>query len=381
MTAVEGFVSRIYDCAANPELWPETLTAIRDHLDAAYVMVGVTDIAPLLRGEVPNTVFKNSPWDTTQLATVGRHIHTMPGYHSLFRADIDQAWVQMWECSEQDFRASEFYRAWVAPQKLRDCINVPFFRRPITAGLITAASYDGRALFNEEDANFLIELAPHLRRTLAISDMVDRGRLAIALFRRVLDTLTTAIFIVAQGQRIEFANEAAETILSEGKLLRRSQGALTTARPGPSAEALDDALIRAAQGEKALGIKGIGVPLMCATGERAAAYVLPLAGTDLRAAMGNGYCAVFVAQRGEQLPMTIEVLRTVYDLTQSEARIAALIAKGDSPEAIAEALAIAVSTVRSHIKGALAKTGTHTQAALAACIHELVPPVADAAPS
>ena len=95
-----------------------------------------------------------------------------------------------------------------------------------------------------------------------------------------------------------------------------------------------------------------------------------------RGAMGSGHCAVFVAQRGEHQPMAIEILRTMFDLTISEARIATLIAKGDGPQAIAESLGISVNTVRSHLQHAYAKTGSPDQTALSALVNGLMPPVA-----
>ena len=87
-----------------------------------------------------------------------------------------------------------------------------------------------------------------------------------------------------------------------------------------------------------------GVPLMDNDGERLAAYVLPIAGKDVRGAIGLGHCAVFVAKRGEHQPMAMEILRTMFDLTVMEARIALLVARGDGPQSIADALKLSIHT-------------------------------------
>jgi DNA-binding CsgD family transcriptional regulator/PAS domain-containing protein len=376
VSGIEKFVSGIYDCAANPALWPDTLTSIRDHMNLAYAMVGFTDLAPFFRGQVPEQNLKFSPWDSVLIKAQGPHIQKMPGYQNLFNTEVDQPWVQMWECSEEELHATEFYNDWVKPQGLRDAINVPFFRRPATVGVVTAVSYEGRELFNEQEAAFVAELSPHIRRAVAISDMIDQNKHMMTLFKHVLDALSTAVFIIGAGHQIKYANAAAEDLLSAGQLLRRDNGMLTAGKRNvTAAAALEDALSRAAHGDSTLGIKGIGVPLTSATGERAAAYVLPISGKDVRGAMGAGFCSVFVAQRGEQLPMTIEVLRTIYDLTQAEARVASLIAKGDSAEMISEALGVSLNTVRTQIANSLTKTGTRNQTQLVAHIHELVPPL------
>ncbi len=370
----EEFISDIYDCAANPELWPETLMAIRDHFGAAYVQVGISDIAGLLSGGMPNTVYKNSPWDQHWLQEVGRHFQSMPGYNSLFYREIDQPWVQMQECTEDELRKSVFYQKWVAPQKLRDCITVPLVRRQMTAGFLSIASREGRALFNDKEAAFAAALSPHFRRAVAISDVVDRNRLELALHRSVLDQMSVPVIVVAAGRRIVIANAAAETMLSEGHLVKSVSGALAAARGD---EGLGDAIDRAGKGDLVIGLKGIGVPLVSTTGERAAAYVLPIAGKDLRSEMGKGFATVFLARRGEHLPTAIEVLRSMFDLSQMEARVAAMIANGTAPTDIAAALGSSVNTIRTHLKRAFEKTNTPTQSALTALINGLMPPVVE----
>jgi DNA-binding CsgD family transcriptional regulator len=164
-------------------------------------------------------------------------------------------------------------------------------------------------------------------------------------------------------------------MLSNGGVFSLSHGSLQAKRVAGLPSALDDAIDRALKGDVAIGISGIGVPLIDDSGERLAAYVLPIAGKDVRGAIGQGHCAVFIARRGEQQPMAIEILRTMFDLTAAEARIATLIAKGDGPQAIAESLGITVNTVRSHLQHAYAKTGTPDQTGLGGLVNGLMPPV------
>jgi DNA-binding CsgD family transcriptional regulator len=164
-------------------------------------------------------------------------------------------------------------------------------------------------------------------------------------------------------------------LLSDGNYLIQSNGMLQARRVAGDVSALDDAIDRASKGDAAIGITGIGVPLIGQNGDRAAAYVLPIAGKDLRGDLGQGHCAVFVARRGEQQPMAIEILRTLFDLTASEARIATLIAKGDGPQVIAESLGISVNTVRTHLQNTFAKTRAPDQTALSGLVNGLLPPV------
>jgi DNA-binding CsgD family transcriptional regulator len=195
------------------------------------------------------------------------------------------------------------------------------------------------------------------------------------LYRKVLDTLAVAVFIVGASGKVSFANAKADNLLSSGDLLRLAGGKVVAARTDLAGTKLEDAIARACKGDKILGISGIGVPLVGKSGERAAAYVLPIAGSDVRGQLGRGYAAVFLARRGEQQPMAIEILRTVFDLTPMEAKVAYATSLGDSTEAIAAAFGSSVETVRSHLKHIYVKADVGEKTALAARVNELLPPI------
>jgi DNA-binding CsgD family transcriptional regulator len=304
-------------------------------------------------------------------------LHLVPSIDYFANQDIDTYHIQSEHTDEIEFQKTQFYQEWVKPQKLRDNLGITYVRRPKLNGTIAAPSPDSRPLYSVDDGRFFNRLSPHIRRSMMINEIVDRGKLALALYRSVLDTLSVAVFVVGIGRRVVFCNAAAEQLLEDGKLVAKSAGALAARRDGKNSSALHEAMDRAAQGHAGIGVYGIGVPLVDEDGNRAAAYVLPIGGNDLRGDLGWGYAAIFIAGRDEQQPMAIEILRTVFDLTPAEARISALIAKGDNPIAIAEALGLSVNTVRSHLARCYAKTGAIDQIALAATIKALMPPLAE----
>ena len=61
-----------------------------------------------------------------------------------------------------------------------------------------------------------------------------------------------------------------------------------------------------------------------------------------------------------------------FDLTRAEARLAALVAAGTTPDGAARRLGVGRETVRSQLKAVFAKTGTHRQSELAALLLRLV---------
>jgi DNA-binding CsgD family transcriptional regulator len=65
------------------------------------------------------------------------------------------------------------------------------------------------------------------------------------------------------------------------------------------------------------------------------------------------------------------VLEQTFGLSPAEARLAALMATGISPERAAERLGLARATVRNQLKAVFAKTETHRQSEIVALLSRL----------
>jgi len=367
-TSSETLVSSIYDCAANPELWSGTLACIRDAVDAAYVSVSCAAPGYHSRRWLKCSAQADDSWLDRLDALSGK----IPHAAQLFNLPVDVAWTPLSQMSEPEFQKSEFYHEWVKPQNLRDFISLNYLKRNTSNGFLTIPTSTKRAPVNAGNRQLVEQLSPHIRRALLINDLTDHSNLATSLCRQVLDKVSVAVFVVGQGRHLLFTNSAGEALLSAGNKVSTSAGVMKMSHVAGQASALDNAMDRALNTHRAPGFTGAAVPLTGKDGSRAAAYVLPLAG---RAVLGSGHCAVFVTGHGEQHPMAMEMLRSMFDLTHSEARVALMIARGEGPQHISDVLGIKVNTVRTHLKHSFAKTDTSDQTSLAGCINALLPPV------
>jgi DNA-binding CsgD family transcriptional regulator len=371
----DKLIGAIYDCAANPELWPNAMGMVRDAVGGAYALAGFVDMTEVALGRPPVLTRVNSTWDDDWLRKLEALTGKLPNGGGVEGGYIDRSWTQLTTISEVEFQTTEFFNSWAKPQGLRDVINTPYLMRSSIVGILSVPSYATRDPYGTAECQLIERISPHVRRAMLINDLTDKGKLALALYRQVLDQLSVAVFVVGLGRRIVFTNAAGDAMLSDANHVRSVAGVLSAQHIIGMPSALDDAIDRAAKGDTSIGISGIGVPLVGAKGDRSAAYVLPSAGKDIRGDMGKGHCAVFISQRGEQQPMAIEILRTVFDLSPSEARVSNLIAKGDGPAMIAEGLGLSVNTVRTHLAKAFAKTGARDQTALGSLVNRLMPPI------
>jgi DNA-binding CsgD family transcriptional regulator len=78
--------------------------------------------------------------------------------------------------------------------------------------------------------------------------------------------------------------------------------------------------------------------------------------------------AVFISDPEDTHSPGHDVLRELYGLTPAEARLVRRLASGRSLREVARLHAVALSTVRSQVKGVLQKTGTRRQAELVALV-------------
>jgi DNA-binding CsgD family transcriptional regulator len=218
----------------------------------------------------------------------------------------------------------------------------------------------------DDDARRRMRLvAPHLRRAVLIGRVIDLKTAEAATFADTLDGVSAGMFLVDAGARIVHANATGHAMLAAGDVLSAAGGRLMAADAVANQE-LRDVFAAADNGDAALGVKGVAVPLTAPGGDRYVAHVLPLtAGARRRA--GASYAAaaaVFVHKASLDSPAPPEVIARTYKLTPTELRVLlALVEVGGAPE-VADALGVAETTVKFHLRKLFDKTGVRRQADL-----------------
>ena len=154
-------------------------------------------------------------------------------------------------------------------------------------------------------------------------------------------------------------------MLGEGLAVTALEGCLT-AVDRPAARLLAEAAQAAGDGDEAVGVKGISVPIEARDGDRFAAHVLPLTSGARRRA-GADYAAtaaIFVRRAALDAPMAPELVARAFGLTPGELRVLLTIVEAGGVAETAEALGVAETTVKTHLHRVFAKTGTARQAHL-----------------
>lgn len=260
--------------------------------------------------------------------------------------------------------ASRFYREWLRPQQILDSVRAIVEKSSTSYGVVSVFRYDNHGLADSEARRRMRLLAPHFRRAVLIGNVMNLQRASIATLTDLLSEVSAGVLLVDSVFRVIFANPAGQSMLEEGKVLCKTNGILATVDTAALA-VLREACTASIDGDAAVGIKGIAVPLT-AGDERWIAHVLPLkSGTRQLADVNpDAVAAVFIRKAGLNLSMPMEIVAGLYKLTPAEIRVLHAIAEIGGIADTAEALGISEPTVKTHLQRLFEKTGTSRQADL-----------------
>ncbi|HVZ14167.1 MAG TPA: LuxR C-terminal-related transcriptional regulator [Bauldia sp.] len=207
-------------------------------------------------------------------------------------------------------------------------------------------------------------LAPHLRRAVLITGILEEERKTRTMFEAVLSAIRSGVVIVDRRVRIVYANPAAQAVIDAGDPLRNIRGRIEL-RGEVVAGALETAVRAAAEGDVPLGRRGIAIPGTRTDGSPFVTHVLPLSDRNVRTGIpGEAIAAVFVTDRDDDPQRIIDAATTIYSLTPAEARVFELIIEGHSSADIMREIPISTNTLKTHTKRLFEKTGQHRRADL-----------------
>ncbi|HEY0649746.1 hypothetical protein [Phenylobacterium sp.] len=211
--------------------------------------------------------------------------------------------------------------------------------------------------FGLEEEHLLLELLPHVQRSVALALQLERLKAYNAALESTLDQLQTGVLVCSEAGQVRWANDAARALLTRSPRLRLADQQLRCAHRG-DASAIAAMFAACDQGE--------AVRLGAAEDDDN----LHLLSKRLAPRDPDGLCrpepmtAVFVSEVAKAGTLSPDALTKLFGLTATEARLAVALCDGWSVRDYALERGVAVGTVRIQMKRVLAKTQCHRQADL-----------------
>jgi DNA-binding CsgD family transcriptional regulator len=358
---VLDLIGGIYDCTLDPDNWNAVLPRIM-----GFVGGSGGGLFAHHASRRSTQIFYESGTDPRYRQLYLEKFRTLdPMFGTYFVIDVGEVFSTSTIMSHAEFRQSRFYKEWVQPQGWIDNIGVHLDRSSEAQASFVVFRNEREGIADDAARERLRLLVPHLRRAVLIGKLVEFQTAQAATFADALDGLSASVLFVDWGGRVTHANAAGRAMIADGDFLRVSHGRLLASDPDID-RTLRDLFAVAGNGDAAVGVKGVAVPLVARDGERYVAHVLSLASGARRPA-GLSYAAaaaLFVQKAALATSSPPEAIAKTYRLTPMELRtLLAIVEVGGVPE-VAEAHGIGESTVKTHLGRLYEKTGARRHADL-----------------
>lgn len=362
---LSDLIGRIYDCALDPGRWPDVLADINRRLD--FLQATLT-LQAMPSGTVLLSVASgiSDDWLMRSTAYGPEVIEGWGGAARIAAVPMEEP-VLLSEMNPSLFDGSgenAFHDEWYRPQGLLDTAAIVLTRDAHSLASISLTRHECQGGIGPAELDAVRLLAPHLRRAITISRLLDVRAVAAATFESVIDVAGTPILVTDGQLNLLHANGAAQALLDARDSLMLTGQRLATGMAATT-QALAMAVAQAAEDEAEIGRRGLGIPLPDSDGTARVLHVLPLRGGVLRPGLVNrAAAAIFVSSATPALADAGTLVGQIFGLSAAEARVFDLIAQGQTPAEAAARLGIGVSTVRTHLLHIFDKTGVRRQADL-----------------
>jgi DNA-binding CsgD family transcriptional regulator len=265
-------------------------------------------------------------------------------------------------CPRRVLLASEWYAEYCRPLNISQGIGATIHKDSMVTSNVAIFAGDDRADFGGEEIALLKALMPHMQRALKIHMHLAEANLRQGEFVEAMEPMAVGVILVTASARVLFANRSARRLLDnrDGLMIDR-QGLRTVRLRETNALRALIGCTAASCGRRKLSSGG-GLNVTRPNGRRALQVLVSPIRPQQTLHLGERAVAAIYVTDPEQVSEKPEVvLIRLYGLTPAEAKVAALIVRGMSARQAAESLGISYNTIKSHLKGVFAKTGTNGQ--------------------
>jgi DNA-binding CsgD family transcriptional regulator/PAS domain-containing protein len=367
--ALSDAIGAIYDCALDPQQWPDTCRKIADLCESTAGGICVHDTRHVQNDQL--FVFGYEP---EFLDRLGTNYAQSPMAVADIVANIGD--VRALSMERHELSESRFAREVLKPFGLQDIMWFPALRTGNRMASLHASRTEQAPYYQQLDISLFELLSPHVCRALTISDALDIRTLKSEMLEKTLDVLVAGVFLTGRDGRIVYMNDAAERQTRAGSSLRIVNNRISPTDPAARA-ALSKAIEAASRDDIEMdGCEhSVAIPDVDGGG-----YVATLIPVDRGQRSGivapfAASVAVFTKDPAEVPLMPGEAFARLYKLTGGELRVLLALAQGMSAIEAADLLGISEPTVRSHLQHIFTKTEAPRQSDLLRLLHNSTPQV------
>jgi PAS domain-containing protein len=279
-------IGDIYDAALDPGRWPDALGKVRDYVGGCAAGLYAKDAS----SNSGNLHYDDGRIELRYVQLYfERYVKFDPSTIGHFFGGICEPMATVDLVPYDEFLQTRFYKEWAAPQGLVDHVATVLDRSTTSVALFGVFRDERQGLADAEMRQRMRLIAPHIRRAVLIGRAIDLSQGEAATLADTIDGLAAGTFLVDENARIVHANRAGHAMLAAAGPLRAVGGRIEATEPAGD-HSLREIIAASGNGDTAIGIKGIAVPLSANGREPYVAHILPLTSGARRKA-GRSYAA------------------------------------------------------------------------------------------
>jgi DNA-binding NarL/FixJ family response regulator len=372
LEAFSKAVEAVYDCAVDSIKWTDALGRIVELCSCRDGSLGVIDLE-----NVRNKAAFHVGHDVRYLRLYEEKYAAMDPITGLMQLlPVGTVATRSMSLDESKLLKSTFYREFLKPQRIGDCIGFNVLKTQKRIGALIFNRLKSQGRFGDVEVRLLTLLAPHVCRSVAISDALNLKTIKSEAVEATLDALATSVYLINREGHIVYMNRAAEFQIKTSTALRIDANRLIPVDREARAAlvmAMDEAISHEAETPESgfqLALPEKGKAGLVAT-------ILPLTRGE-RCDLGDAFdaiAAIFVQDPIVAPSFPGEAFAKLYGLTGSELRVLLGMAPGLSIKEVAKLLGVTEATAKTHLQRIYAKTHTSKLTELMHLFERSTPPV------
>lgn len=353
-TDLSPLVDAIYEAGVRPEAWTEFLPLLCTALGAQSSVLHIYNLAEdsgasLWRHGIPEEAIADYPsW-----------VEANPHRAAVAPLQGTGLVLQNTPLTRDEYLKTDYFNHFSRPYlpTYAACGACIYANGPTYIGLGVDRAL-GLDSFSTGEAYVLTQLVPHLQRAMVIHRRLADAELEQATNLETLNGLGLGVILLSRRGTVTVMNDMARAMISATDTLKCSgQGQLTSTNVRDDAR-LQGLIASACKANRNSIVAGGGAMRL---GRSGTSLPLELFAAPLRlrkfALSPDMPTSVLFVRDPDSVSLPVARLQQLYDLTLAEARVAQRLGSGESVSDLSVSLGIAVSTVRTHIRHLLDKTG------------------------
>ena len=275
--------------------------------------------------------------------------------------------------SEERYLNSVLYRQYFQPVGVRHMLMQDIRRTGDFVMRLTVKRSEDQPPFGDREKHIFDLIVPHLRRALTLRSHHYENQYRRILFEDTINRMRVGYILLDRKLRIVELNDVAQEFLQNRVGLASSRGVLKLAEHARSDEF--ESLLAALIEEENHRLPHDGT-IGCRIDNEIGEPLLNIAMRPIHEIQQVAHGPVVLLYLCDFSPETklieADLLREIFGFPRSEAKLAALLAMGESSAEAAEKLHVSINTVRTHLRGIYHKLGTHKQYKLVSILNRSV---------